>query len=167
MGSRAWLSLCCLAVAASSSSGGGGGGAGGGGGGSSSSSSSSSADDATVGVLTIVAKYDNADGGVRELALRGSALGLNWTKGVVMSEGPRGTFTAQLPFAASDVGTLLEFKTLATFDTAWQMGGNSLATVAAGTATIFPWFETDAGGYFVAARNVPCKYFGNTRDVVV
>ena len=110
------------------------------------------------GTLRIVALYDNDNGGVASLFLRGSGLGLSWDKGLRMAEGPDNTFTAELEFSAVDVGTVLEFKTLATDDTVWQQGANSMTAVGAGSATIFPWFEPSGGEYFVAERDVPSKY---------
>ena len=120
-------------------------------------------------ILRIIAKYDNDSGGASALWLRGSTLGLSWDKGVPMTQSNKGTFFVdlQIPKNFSDVDVMLEFKTLANEDSLWQLGGNSLATVEAGTATIFPWFEAQTGQYFVAARDVPCNFFHNKRDVVV
>ena len=118
-------------------------------------------------VLKITALYTNDNGGVRELTLRGSGLGLDWKRGIQMHESPKGTFTAELNFTAADEGNVLEFKTLAEKDTVWQLGGNSMAIIGEGTATVYPWFVQETGDYFVAEHDVPCKYFQNTRDVVV
>lgn len=104
---------------------------------------------------------------VTSLTIRGSGLGLDWQKGIPMKESPPGTFTAELDFNGSDVGNVLEFKTLAEDDSVWQLGSNSLTIVGPGTATIYPWFYQPVGQFAVVERDVPCKYFDNTRDVVL
>jgi len=104
-----------------------------------------------------------------KMYLRGSALGLNWTQGILLT--PNATekysWTTSLAYSSSEIGTNVSMKVLLN-DVTWQIGANSIVCLPSQNAAVdlYPWFFSTAGDYKLAG-NVYSPELNNVREIIV